>query len=133
MRIRIGTLLTFILLLAVSVNAQTGGKIEVIESPKVKELVNRHVAFNVEKETINGYRVQIHFGGERKKAEKIRTEFLQHYPEVSAYELYQQPNFKVRVGDFRTRLEAQKILKQLAGEFPSAFIVTDDINLPKLN
>ena len=40
MRIRIGTLLTFILLLAVSVNAQTGGKIEVIESPKVKELVN---------------------------------------------------------------------------------------------
>lgn len=117
----------------VAVNAQAVGKIEVIESPKVKELVNRHVAFNVEKETINGYRVQIHFGGERKKAEKIRTEFLQHYPEVSAYELYQQPNFKVRVGDFRTRLEAQNFLKQLAGEFPSAFIVTDDINLPKLN
>ncbi len=129
---RIVAILLF-MFFTVAVNAQAVGKIEVIESPKVKELVNRHVAFNVEKETINGYRVQIHFGGERKKAEKIRTEFLQHYPEVSAYELYQQPNFKVRVGDFRTRLEAQKFLKQLAGEFPSAFIVTDDINLPKLN
>jgi len=118
---------------AFAVNAQTPGTITVIESPKVKELVNRHITLNVEKETIKGYRVQIHFGGERKKTEKIRAEFLQHYPEISAYELYQQPNFKVRVGDFRTRLEAQKFLKQLAGEFPSAFIVTDDINLPKLN
>ena len=59
---------------AFAVNAQTPGTITVIESPKVKELVNRHITLNVEKETIKGYRVQIHFGGERKKTEKIRAE-----------------------------------------------------------
>jgi hypothetical protein len=36
------------------------------------------------------------------------------------------------VGDFRTKLEAYKFLKEISIEFPGSFIVQDEIELPKL-
>jgi hypothetical protein len=44
---------------------------------------------------------------------------------------YQQPNFKIRVGDFKTRLEALKFLKEVQGLYSTAFIVKDDVKLPE--
>ena len=110
----------------------TVGKVEIVQSESIDRLMLKHVIINTEKETIDGFRIQIHFGGEREKAKSIKTKFLQQFPEMPAYEIYQQPNFKVRVGDFRTRLEAQKFMNQIASSFPSSFIVSDDIHLPKL-
>ena len=108
------------------------GKVEIIQAESIDKLMLKHLSINTENETIEGFRIQIHFGGEREKAKLVKTKFLQQYPEVPAYEIYQQPNFKVRVGDFRTRLEAQKFMNEISSSFPSAFIVADDIHLPKL-
>lgn len=110
----------------------TIGKVEIVQSENIDKLMLKHVSINSENETIEGFRIQIHFGGEREKAKTIKTKFLQQFPEMPAYEIYQQPNFKVRVGDFRTRLDAQKFMNEIASSFPSAFIVSDDIHLPKL-
>jgi hypothetical protein len=57
---------------------------------------------------------------------------LQLYPEADAYLIYQQPNFRVRVGDFRNRMEAHALYKKMLEEFPEVIIVPDKINLPKL-
>ncbi len=108
------------------------GKVEIIQDEKIEKLLLKHLSINTENETIEGFRIQIHFGGEREKAKSVKTKFLQQFPDITAYEVYQQPNFKVRVGDFRTRLEAQKFMDELSASFPSAFIVADDIHLPKL-
>jgi hypothetical protein len=53
-------------------------------------------------------------------------------PEAEVYLIYQQPYFKVRVGDYRTKLEAEAVYRQLLHEFDKLFIVPDKINLPKL-
>ena len=108
------------------------GKVEIVQDESIAKLMLKHLSITTENETIEGYRIQIHFGGEREKAKMVKTKFLQQFPEVPAYEVYQQPNFKVRVGDFRTRLEAQKFMNEISSAFPSAFIVADDIHLPKL-
>ena len=78
-----------------------------------------------------GYRIQIYFGGERLRANNLRSDFLQEYPEFGAYVIYQQPNFKLRVGDFKTRLEAAKFLTEMQARFSMAFIVSDDVKLPE--
>lgn len=109
------------------------GKVELIQDEAIDKLMLKHVSINSENESIEGFRIQIHFGGEREKAKAVKTKFLQQFPDVPAYEVYQQPNFKVRVGDFRTRLEAQKFMNELTSTFPSSFIVSDDIHLPKLD
>jgi len=92
-------------------------------------LINKHIAYNLAKPYSQGYRIQLYFGSQRDKAYEFRTEFIKLYPQTAAYVLYQQPNFKLRVGDFRTRLDAQKRLKELQTYYPSAFIVKDDIKI----
>jgi hypothetical protein len=100
--------------------------------PKIKQLQQKYVELNKIKQSSSGYRIQIHFGNEREKAKDIKTKFLQAFPEIPAYDSYQSPNFRVRVGDYRSKLEAAKYLKQISALFPSSFIVTDNIKYPKL-
>ena len=78
-----------------------------------------------------GYRVQIFYGSQRTKATEIRTEVLKKFPDIPAYIIYQQPNFKVRMGDFKTRLEAMKLLDAIRHEYAQAFIVKDEVKLPE--
>lgn len=80
---------------------------------------------------VSGYRVQIYKGG-KKEADKIRTNFLRAYPDLDVYLIFQTPDFRVRVGDFRTRSEAIKIEHQIEKKFPNPIIVDDIINFPKL-
>ena len=105
----------------------------IIQDKRVNELVLKHILINeAKKEKMKGYRVQIHFGPEKAKALDVKTKYTSQYGNNSAYLDYQQPYFKIRVGDFRTKLEAYKLLQEISGDFPGAFIVTDEIELPKV-
>lgn len=106
------------------------GKITVIEDARVKEMQKKYIDSQDGK--IKGWRVQIFFSNESAKAKEVKAKFLQLYnsKNIPAYLCYQQPYFKIRVGDFRTRLEAFKFLKEISEDFPGAFIVEDSIELP---
>ncbi|OFY82434.1 MAG: hypothetical protein A3F72_20780 [Bacteroidetes bacterium RIFCSPLOWO2_12_FULL_35_15] len=108
------------------------GKVDLVQDYKVKSLLNKHIEVNA-KSAIKGYRVKIHFGADKNKANEIKAKFSTLYPDVPAYAKYDQPNFNIRVGDFRSKLEAYKFLKEIQIEFPSAFIVQDDIEFPRLD
>lgn len=77
----------------------------------------------------DGYRIKIHFGIDRDAAEAVRTKFSTHFSEYDTYKEYQQPNFVVLVGDFKTKLQAFESLKKIQVDFPTAFIVKDKINI----
>ena len=96
----------------------------------VNAMVERHVEFNNRVKTIPGFRVQIaSFSGANSKnsAFTLRDRFAQDYPSVQAYIVYDEPNFKVKVGDFRTRLEAYAFLQQIK-EVYKGYIIKDNIN-----
>ncbi len=111
-------------------DAHQTGSLVIHTDPRLDSLVAAHKVWNAEKQSMPGFRVQLFFGSDRKKANELRTAFLQKYPDVSAWVIYQQPNYKLRVGDFRTRLEAYKLHQQLVAEYPSAFVVKDEVALP---
>jgi hypothetical protein len=108
------------------------GKIELVQDHKIDELLSKHVEINSKSE-LKGFRIKIHFGSDKTKAREVKAKFILKFPDVPAYEKYDQPNFNIRVGDFRTKLEAYRFLKEVQPEFPSAFIVADEIELPKLD
>lgn len=112
-------------------NSADTGKIIIVQEKKISELVLKHAEVNANT-TIKGYRVKIHFSADKNKSKEIKAKFIATYPNVPAYEKYDQPNFNIRVGDFRTKLEAYKFLKELLPEFPSSFIVQDNIELPSI-
>lgn len=104
-----------------------------IQDARVNELVLKHILINeTKKGKIKGYRVQIHFGSEKAAALDIKSKFEMQNPLLPVYLDYQQPYFKIRTGDFRTKLEAYKLLQEIAEDFPGAFIVSDNIELPPL-
>ncbi len=96
----------------------------------VKVLIKRHIALCQAKKTIPGYRIQLYFGPDRNEAMKVKEDFEKTNKELTAHLSYQQPNFKIRVGDYTSRLEALRSLKDIHYIFSSAFLVKDDVNLP---
>ena len=93
------------------------------------QMVERHVELNQRVKTIPGYRVQIaSFSGTNSKtsAFNLRENFITDYPTVQAYIVFDEPNFKVKVGDFRTRLEAYAFLQQIK-EVYKGYISRDNI------
>ncbi|MEO8149248.1 MAG: SPOR domain-containing protein [Bacteroidia bacterium] len=121
-------LITGFVMLIVYANAQPATGSE----SQMDALVNKHISINQKKQAMPGYRVQIYFGAKREAATEIKNGFNQSFPDIPAYLLYQQPNFKVRVGDCKTRLEAVKILELIKNTYEVAFIVKDDVKLPEI-
>ncbi len=58
-----------------------------------------------------------------------RGKFVASYQNVKPYFIYQQPYYKLRIGDFQSRLDAQKFLDKISNVFQGAFIVPDKINI----
>jgi len=116
--------------------AQTRGSLVVVKSPLVDTLIARRPTLGKTINTIgdegsSGYRVQIFFGSSRQAAYSAQARFNEEYPDIRTYVTYSEPNFKVHAGDFRTRLEAEKMLKEISSEFTSLFIITEKINPSK--
>jgi|SRR5690554_106776 len=88
----------------------------------------------MDEKEIRGFKVQIYSGHSRWEASKVKTDFISAYPDLSVPNLiYQSPNFKLRVGEYRDRFEAERVLRTLKKEFPSAFIVKDKVNIQVKN
>lgn len=96
------------------------------------ELIDRYKKLNAANLTMSGFRIQIYFGSERMKAQELKSQFNNDYPLIPAYLIYQQPNFKVRVGDFKSRLEAVGFLRKIENDFTTTFIVPDEVKLPEI-
>ena len=83
--------------------------------------------------TLNGFRVQIfmEIGNEAvDHANLVKKEFEELHPELPIYLSYEQPYYRLRVGDFRNRVEAEKYLRILKPQYSLAFVTADVINPP---
>ncbi len=83
---------------------------------------------------IPGYRIRIYSEsglGAKEEQQRMRAKFLSYYPGTDAYHAYDEPYFKVYVGDCRTRSEAQKLYDKIKKRFPNPIIVEDYINIKR--
>ena len=104
------------------------GQITINEGPRIKELAAKYDRMeHIQK----GYRVQIYLG-DRKGQGDARKKFNELFPDYASYPDYQAPNFKVRVGDFKHRADAERLLYEVRKEFPGAFIVPDEVELLRI-
>ena len=115
---------------------QNTGRVNLFQDASIQVLTNDYIKANKENKGIDGYRVQIYFGSghtARESATNIRNTFVSNHKEVAAHVVFEDPNFKVRVGDYRTRSEALKLLVEIEGAYKGAYIVTDIIEVPELD
>ncbi len=126
----------FFLLLFLSVVANFSfAQVTVVAEPAIDLLVAKHISVNEEGKGFPGFRVQIFSdsgNGARERANEKRSAFVSKYPDIPAYLDFNNPNFIVRVGDFRTKLEARKFLNTVAVDFPYSFVRKDMIQPPPI-
>ena len=99
------------------------GQITIDADPRIDSLMKKQLEFNKDKHGIEGFRVQIHFGQNREKAQQIRTKFSKDFIELKTYLEYDSPYYKIRVGDFITRLNAYKVQKEISKKYVGTYIV----------
>ncbi len=110
-------------------------QIDVRQDARIDTLLQNYMKVNQRRKGTEGFRVEIFFRSgvkAREEALKVKTEFLRSYPQESAYMSFQSPDFKIRVGDCRTKNEALKLKETIRKDYPNAFIVPDVIQFPKL-
>lgn len=78
-----------------------------------------------------GYRILAYNGSQRQTVMDLRKAIITRVPDVQDYLTYQQPNFRLMVGDFFNRVEAQQVLNKISDLIPNAQIVPDKINIRK--
>lgn len=97
----------------------------------VRDIVNKHMHYNTLKQGVDGYRVQIYFNSgnnSRELAMQIRADVVSKFQDIPAYVIWQQPNYKVRLGNCLSRVEAQRILDLVKPSYINAYIVKDVID-----
>lgn len=78
-----------------------------------------------------GYRVQVYFGTSKDEVRRAKEAVYAILPEVEIHTTYKQPDYRVKVGDFLTKVEAFSCLGKVEKVFPNALIVPDVVNLKK--
>jgi len=126
------TLGTF--LFVVSFLRAQSGHIEIIKDNRINALIGRQstVIPPEVRPQIDGYRIQLFFDSDRSAVNDAKGRFMSRFTKIDSYVTYNAPNFFLKVGDFRTRLEAEHIKSIIESEFPTSFIVREKINLPRL-
>ena len=117
-----------------SVNTSTESPVVVPSADdtyRLNDVLDRTDAFRKNINAIDGYTIQVYSGTDREGARKIRGQLISMLPDEEAELYYDEPNFKVKVGAYYTRLEAQKSFSLVHEEFPSAIIIPVKIPIEK--
>ncbi|UBM62841.1 SPOR domain-containing protein [Candidatus Sulfidibacterium hydrothermale] len=110
-------------------------KADFIGDARIDTLLQMHVMQNEKFPVISGYRIQIYKESGNKALEKaleIRDAFEEKY-HVPAYITFNEPYYRVRVGDFRSRLDAIRFLEKIKRAYPLAWEIKDDIRIHPAN
>lgn len=113
-------------------SAAGSSKVRVHQTDAVRNMVEAQISANRTRK-MSGWRIRIFFDNSqnaRNASAGAEGTFHSRFPGVKSYRTYEDPFFKVLVGDFRDRSEAMEFLLKLKGMWPSACIVKSDIGYP---
>ena len=119
--------------LSISSSAQTDSNSVVVhKDPRIDMLMKKQIEINEvttrnSRRSAQGYRIQVISTNNRTKAMEAKTRIYQHFPELKAYLMYQSPYFKLKVGNFIEREEAENYLQSILTLFPTGVYVVRDI------
>lgn len=103
-----------------TIHAQTG-QIEIHQDPEIDQLLELKKEINTSDSENGKYRIQI-YSGNRSDAEKTKMDYQNKFSKWKSSIVYETPNYKIWVGNFKTRLEADRALVDIQTKFSSAFV-----------
>lgn len=115
--------------------ADTAGKVTFNESYQQSRITATRIKANRIRRGMEGYRIEIYQGSDREEAQEAFELFKETFPDIAANVVFENPYVKVKVGTYRSKLEAQKLYHELSSmeEFEGVKIVHEqNMRFPKL-
>jgi hypothetical protein len=106
--------------------------IKVIASPEIENMVARHQQINREEGVLSGYRIQIFASPILAKSREAQNSCLMSNPDFSTQIVLEEPDFKVLVGYYLNRLDANADFQRVVTQYPGAFLVRQLIPISDL-
>ena len=116
--------------------AQSRGSLHVDQDSRIQSLIAKQRSLYTVDSSYNGYRIHIfmEIGNEAlDHAKAVKAQFERAFPDIPIYLTYVEPHFRLRDGDFRNRVEAEKCLRKIKPRFKEAFVTQDKIFKPRID
>lgn len=111
--------------------------VKVHKDPRLDLLIKKQIQINEEtsrdaRRIGKGFRLLVINTGKRDEAMAAKSKVYTFFPELKSYLIYQSPNYKLKVGNFKERKEAEEYLKKLQKHFPKGVFIMNDVIEVKL-
>ena len=103
-------------------------QVEIVKDHRLDLLIAKQEELNKKvyldnNRTASGYRILVVNTNDRQKAMDVKSTLMRDFPDHKTYLIYQSPHFKVQIGNFRKREEAEQLRKQVNKLYPTGVIV----------
>jgi len=113
------------------------GELKIYQDPGIDSLIGRYLLYNLRLNGLEGFRIQIYNSSNknaREESGKVRAEFMSKFPDIVSDVSFDKPSYyKIRAGNYRTRVEGTRYLLMIRKVFPDAILVPAIINFPDKN
>lgn len=113
------------------------GDLNIYQDSGIDSLIGRYILYNLRLNGLEGFRIQIYNSSNknaREESGKVRAEFMSRFPDIVSYASFDKPSYyKIRTGNYRTRIEGTRYLLMIRKVFPDAILVPSIINFPDKN
>ncbi|MFM2009781.1 MAG: hypothetical protein RLZZ479_171 [Bacteroidota bacterium] len=89
---------------------------------KVAHLIAEKRKINPSLVSKERYKIQI-FSGESEKAKKTVIQFKQEFKDIDATIVFNTPNYKVWVGNFKSRMEAERNFAEIKKKYKNTLLI----------
>jgi len=122
-------LLVFIVFLQNNIEAQTeDGTVRIESSAHIDQMLAQKKNYNKSLDKFQGFKIQIYYGSE-KECYEVKEEFKSLYPDIATSIIFSTPQWKLQIGNYRTRLEADHSMVGIKKEYPSAIVLATEIDI----
>lgn len=115
-------LISFIFLMLNSNTFAQESKTTVDQDAKFEILLKEKQKINNNISITDSYKIQIFYGSGEESKKKL-SEFKKDFKEIEGTIIYSNPTYKVYVGNYKSRLHAEKILIDIKEKYPSALLI----------
>ncbi|WP_396168371.1 SPOR domain-containing protein [Flavobacterium sp.] len=112
----------FILLVFSNFNTLIAQEVTVTQDPKLEQLLSEKRKVNSSITINNQYKIQI-FNGSSEESKKTLIQFKKENKNYDATIVFSTPIYKVWIGNFKTRIEAERNLNILKKKYPNAILI----------
>jgi hypothetical protein len=98
------------------------GKTTVNVDPKIDQLLKEKRKINSGLFLNEGYKIQIYYGNSEDSKKKLQ-EFKRDFKDLDGTLIFNSPNYKVWIGNFKSRIEVERLFLEVKKKYPAALII----------